>query len=111
MSREFQLKLRQEYKLTRSLNCISRLSSRLLDDIYDFLKELNATSVFFEWVWATVAKTKGYDVADFGSPGGYTYLPIEPDFNDFKLGQVYHAIKLDISWKDVLIKGGIIDAV
>ena len=108
MSEEFQDMLKQKYKLTRSLNCICRISSRLLDDTYDFLKNLNSPSVFFEWVWITVAKTKGYNVIDFNSPIAYTYCPLSPDFSDYKLGQMYHAIKLDISWKDVLSKGGII---
>ena len=108
---EFQLRLRQECKLTSSLNCISRLSARLLDDIYDFLKNIHSASVFFEWVWVTVANTKGYDVVDFGKPNEYTYRPIRPDFNDYKLGYAYHAIKLGINWGAVLGKGGIIESI
>lgn len=57
------MKIEEMGAFCRSLNCICRLSNRLLCDIYGFLRKNGKGQLcFYEWVWPTVAKGLGYKI-------------------------------------------------
>ena len=95
-----------ENVLAKSLNCVCMLSDRLINSIYKFLKSRGDGSVFYEWVWPTVAVKMKYSIARFKS-NNFTVHEIPDDFADFRPGAPYHKIKLDVSWKSVMDRRGI----
>jgi len=101
MPPEFFEWIRDNLPLHMSLNCCCRLSSRLFEDICSFYKTISRGSKFFEWVWITVAKRSGYKTRCIES-NHLNNMGISAGFTDFRPGVPYHAVKLDISWKDVL---------
>ena len=101
MSPEFLKWLRDHFTLCVSLNVCSRLSAGLLDDILQFCRTASPGSRFFEWVWATVARSSGYGMRCIES-NKLSYAPIDPGFAEFRSGLLYHAVKLDICWEDTL---------
>ena len=89
--------------LAKSLNCLSRVSTFLLELILNFLREFDDRSAFYEWVWPSVAYLYGREVVQFQS-NRFSCTKIPADFVDFKKGMPYHAIKADVCWNDYLKK-------
>ena len=82
-----------------TLNCLCRLSKRLLVDIRDYLTQIGS-SQFQEWVFPTVANMKGYQTLFFSSN---CFRPNKvKGFSKYRKGMVYHPLKLDVSFQDML---------
>ena len=53
---------RKRFVLARSLNCLCRVSFRLLDKILAFHRIFSDNTFYYEWTWVTTARIFGYDI-------------------------------------------------
>lgn len=92
--------------LCKTLNFICRTSSRMLEEVKQFMKKYNNGSGFFEWSWATSANAAGYDVVEMEPKrDGWSWKYVSPaklnvssPFNILKRNTLYHSVKMDTIW-------------
>ena len=91
--------------LCASLMCCTRISKQLIDDIVDFFNYSNdGQTLFWEWVWPTIALNNNRRMVQYYS-NYFKFRPTIPaDFKGFHKDIIYHPVKLDIKWKDILNK-------
>ena len=91
----------------KSLNCICRLSARMVSALIDFYRRTqDEPHTFFEHAWADIAvhELSYYDLYESECARGYQVDPMSIP-RALEMNKLHHAVKDNVKWSRFCVKG------